>query len=293
MTTTENKITTLIIDELKKGNCIWRKDWSGISMPANYTTGKEYNGINTLLLTLNQWRSSYFLTFNQAKKAGGHIKKGEKATPIIKYDVYFKHKQTGHTVMYDKLIKYPKDEQKNYKRLSFLKYFYIFNYDQTENLPNKDKDIKKIDFKPLKKAQSIVNTYLNKQNIKLQHQTQRAYYNPASDYINMPKPDTFTSKSAYYATLFHELTHSTGHKKRLDRGLQKNSMYKQEYSKEELVAELGSAFLSSKARINNKDSLKNNVGYIKSWLKFLQNDPSYIISGAAKASRATNYIINS
>jgi antirestriction protein ArdC len=280
MSKVHETITNKIIEELEKGNIPWRKPWKGSeNNPKNLISGKAYSGINFFLLSMSCFESNYFLTFNQAKNLGGSVMKGQKGLPIIFYGVG-KSKDTL--------------EGEKPKGFSFLKSYTVFNIAQCENLDHsrieEAKTFEPLEFNPIEEAEAIVNNFKGKP--KITSIENSAYYRPITDTVNMPNKDNFLGIDEYYATLFHELTHSTGAKKRLSRPEVTDQHFfgSSDYSKEELTAELGSAFLCSQAGIDN--TLKNSVGYLQSWLKVLKSkdNSKWIIEASSKAQKATNYI---
>ena len=272
------KITEQILAELEKGNIPWKKPWKSFGSPKNLITDKPYTGINFFLLSTTQYSSNYFLTFKQAKALKGYVKKGEKSIPITYWGSAKSKKE--------------EDEGKAYK---FLKTYNVFNIEQCENLDHsRIKDalkIEELDFNPIEKAEEIVNGYIGKPEI--MSIENRAYYIPLTDKINMPKKEHFNGVPEYYSTLFHELTHSTGHEKRLARPeiVETNYHGSHEYSKEELTAELGAAYLCAVSGIDN--TIENSSAYIKSWLKVLKSkdNAKWVVQASTKAQRAANYIL--
>jgi|21_taG_2_1085346.scaffolds.fasta_scaffold07077_4 antirestriction protein ArdC len=280
MNKTHEKITNRIIEELEKGNIPWKKPWKGSSeYPKNLISGKTYSGINFFMLSMSHYESNYFLTFNQAKAISGNVKKGEKGFPVIFYgQAKGKENSKGET-------------EKGY---SFLKSYTVFNIEQCENLDHsrieEAKTFEPLEFNPIEEAENIIKGYIGKPEITFKEN--QAFYRPLTDSINMPKKENFNNVSGYYSTLFHEMTHSTGHKKRLARPeiIENNYFGSNDYSKEELTAELGSAFLCSQSGIDN--TLENSVSYLQSWLKVLKSkdNSKWIIEASSKAQKAVNYI---
>jgi len=274
-------ITDKIIDSLEKGVVPWQKPWQGQEFePKNLISKKTYSGINFFLLSMANYQQPFFITFKQAKDLGGNVKEGEKGWPVIFFkQVKEKKNQQGGT------------EKDGY---AMLRYYSVFNVDQCENIdPEKIpllQSLEKLDFKPLEAAEKIVDGYTGKP--KIESIQNRAFYKPFTDVINMPPKESFKSVESYYAILFHELTHSTGAQKRLNREGITDPIHhgSHEYSKEELIAELGSAFLCSKAGINN--TIENSVAYISSWLNVLKSkdNAKWIIEAGSKAQKAVNYI---
>ena len=132
----------------------------------------------------------------------------------------------------------------------------------------------------------------SREGVKLIHEEgDRAFYRPSTDSITVPHMRQFSATAEYYSTLFHEMTHSTGHKSRLDRLDHVAAFGSEDYSKEELIAEIGAATLVNHARLETPDSFRNNAAYIQNWLSVLQNDKRFIVSAAGKAEKAVNMIL--
>jgi antirestriction protein ArdC len=270
-------VTDLIIKKLESGTIPWKKSWSTTENPKNYVSQKQYNGINYVLLGMCGYSSPNWMTFKQALDLGGNIKKGEKGMPVIYFQL--------SNVEVD-----GKNGTTELKQIPFMRYYTVFNIAQTNGIDDKNfKPEFDIDFKPIDSAEKIVSGYKNAP--KIVFENQRACYNPKLDIINMPKKNTFRSENDYYEVLFHEMTHSTGHSSRLNRnGVTTNVNFgSKEYSKEELIAEFGSAFLCSKSKIDQ--TIDNSTAYIQSWLKVLKNDKNLIIPAASKAQKAFDYIL--
>jgi antirestriction protein ArdC len=233
-----------------------------------------------MILGCQKFTSKYWLTFNQINQLGGKLKKGSKGVAICKYGTFEKSEEKSIEIESESETKF------------YLKYYYVFNLDQTEGIekPESDIDLTKISFDPIHSAESIVNNFKNKPEIVFE--TQQAYYSPSADIINMPKKDTFTSEQNYYATLFHELGHSTGHSTRLNRTtLVKNASYKsKDYSQEELVAEFTSTYLCAEAKLER--TFNNSVAYIQGWSKAIKQNSRLLLSASSQAQRASNYILN-
>ena len=286
----------------------WKDD--AFFIPLNYDSKKPYRGVNRLLLQerigfAGAFRNPYFLTFKQIKKHKGTLKKGAKGYEVIYYSIRYvvpadknsgrkAYSSTNAQKVLDFLHKYKLPESE-VTRIPMIRYYNVYN----------GADIENIDFKLDKlqigravpdsatenrAAQLIVENYPNPPAIK--HEGNQAYYNPASDYIKLPKQEQFDTVNDYYRTLFHELTHSTGHNKRLNRGIHL-MLEKDDYAKEELVAEFGAVFLSAWAGImwyNNK----NHAAYLKGWnsaIKEAKNDNKFLMRAASLAQQATDYIL--
>jgi antirestriction protein ArdC len=262
-------ITGQILAELEKGEVPWRKPWRTLP-PANLITMKPYRGINVFLLALQGYGSQFWLTFNQAKQLGGNVRKGEHGTKIVFWKFYETEAADGEI-----------EERK----FAFLRYFTIFNIEQTEGL----KALLELPPAfPIESAESIVRGMPNSPACE---QDSRASYIPSQDVVTMPSRTAFTSQAEYYSTLFHELAHATGHAKRLGReGFDTPQQFGSEsYSKEELIAEMGSAMLCGVAGIE-QNTLANSAAYLKTWIARLKADSKLVISAASAAQKAADCI---
>ncbi len=272
-------INEKIIEQLNKGTIPWRKPWNDGGLPQNLITKNYYHGINLILLLMEGFEHNQFISFNQLHTIGGKVKKGEK----------------GHLVVYWNMVDKRKDEAKQTventeeKKKSVLRYYYVFNIAQCENIP--DKYLPPVrEAKELPSCEEIVNTMPKCPPIK--HKEQSAYYNPKDDFVNMPKKRSFKTDASYYSTLFHELVHSTGHESRLNRKTlaQMAEFGSEIYSQEELVAEMGTCYLQSFAGITSE--FQHSAAYIHGWLSKLKNDKLFIFQAASAAQKAVNFILN-
>lgn len=273
-------ITSKIIEKIEKSDKLpWHKPWTSKSiLPVNAISKRNYHGINILLLyitSLDEGYSPYWLSYNKAKSLGGHVKKGEKGTPVIFYKLIEKDDPT-------------EDDPDHKKKVPLLRYYFVYNIDQCE-LP--DEARKKIENREdveevvtVESCEEVVNKY----GIEVKHGNSKAYYHKEKDFIALPYPDDFDSRDDYYHALFHEMVHSTGHKDRLNRE-SVNKVGKDEYCTDELIAEIGSCFLSAHFGLDYK--LENSSAYIKTWLKRLKDDPKLIIQASAAAQKAVDYIL--
>lgn len=288
-------VTNKILEKLEQGQIPWQKPWNiKTGLPCNITTGKEYNGINVMLLGSQRYDSKYWLSYKQCAEKGGNVKKGEKGSMIVFWN--FIDKNTGKAVSNDS--DHPKTKSGDV--IPILKYYTVFNVNQCENLDLKrlkeeletQASVKPVsDASPTKAMQDIVDQYQNGPEIK--YGFTRACYRPLSDEINMPKSERFISIEEFYCSQYHEMIHSTGHESRLNRRDSKEvrSFGDEAYSKEELVAEMGAAFLCAKAGIEPK-IINNSTAYIQSWIKELKDDKKLLITAAGQAQKAANYITN-
>jgi antirestriction protein ArdC len=272
-------ITEQIIERLEAGTIPWRKPWTplaGPGAPRNLITGKPYRGINTFILACQSFSCPYWLTFKQAQDKGGNIRRGEKGTAVVFWRwVEVEDADTGED-----------------KSIPFMRHYTVFNLEQTEGIeaPPSPITIEK-PFNPIQTAEELVAAMPHRPEIR--HSGNQAYYRPSHDFVNMPPQSTFHQEEGYYCTLFHELTHSSGHSSRLSRkGVTECTGFaSHEYSKEELVAELGAAFLCAETGIE-QTTIDNSAAYIQSWLKELKNDKTMVILAAGQAQKAADFIMN-
>jgi len=273
------KITDRIIQLLEQGDVPWRKPWSGgpAAHPKNLNTGKPYRGINVFMLHAAGYESPWWLTFKQARGRGGHVRKGEKGWPVV----FWKFHEVGST---------DDDGKATTKAIPLLRQYTVFNVDQCDDIEAPAAPgVKTFDFDPIASAEGVVANMPKRPTIG--HGENRAYYRPSTDAVNMPKPERFSLPTEYYSTLFHELTHATGHTSRLDRKLDTRlaAFGTADYSREELVAEMGAAFLCGHAGIDQ--TLDNSAAYIGGWLKRLRNDKRLVVTAAAQAQKAADFIL--
>jgi antirestriction protein ArdC len=273
-------INTRIMELLAQGTVPWRKTWNTVSnMPKNLVSKKEYRGVNIFLLACMPYSSPYWMTYKQISDKGGHVLKGEKSTPVIFWK-WLDRKDTDDP-----------ERAVGSGRVPLLRYYNVFNIEQTEGITYPELvSVNNQEFTPIERAEQIIANMPYKPTI--HHGGNKAAYSPVLDYVKLPEPSSFQSPEEYYSTSFHELTHSTGHASRLGRkGVLEPSYFgSHEYSKEELVAEMGAAFLCGMSRIENK-TIDNSAAYIQGWLRELKNDKTLLIHAAALAQKAADYIL--
>lgn len=283
------KVTDEIIAVLEKGVIPWVRPWREGEpvVPMNALSGRFYHGINIPLLWNSAERQGYesdrWLTFTQIRNAGGNIRKGEKSTLAVFYLSQQREvvDSNGNTVL---------DADGNPKLTSYavVREFRLFNIQQCEDLPEAfSQPVVMVD-DPIAAAEQVA----RQSSVVITHRRQnRAYYSPGCDCIIMPHPEQFTSREDYYGTLLHELTHATGHTSRLNRdGITagKHTFGGPTYSFEELVAEMGAAFLCAHIGIQSK---LQHDSYIASWLKVLQQDKKAIFRASGLARNACEYLL--
>ncbi len=269
-------ITEKIIKQLESGVAPWRKPWT-CQTPANLVTQKEYRGLNVFNLASQGFLSRFWLTFNQATKLGGRIRKGEKSSPVVFWNVGEDAETTSQ------------DGTKETSRRFMLRYYSVFNFSQTEgiDIPASLLQETRTD-NPIETCEEIV---ANMPNPPAFEQSDKAWYSPSKDVVGMPARGLFHSSEEYYATEFHELGHSTGHAKRLHRENFDNpvSFGSESYSKEELIAEMTAAMLCGVAGIE-QNTLENSAAYLKTWITRLKSDSRLLVSAASQAQKAADFI---
>jgi antirestriction protein ArdC len=273
-------INNRIIELLEQGTVPWRKPWNAeANMPKNLVTRKEYRGVNVFLLGCQEYSSPYWLTYKQANDLGGNIRKGSKSTPICFWKIL-------NTVKEE-----PDSSKSAISRIPMLRYYAVFNLEQTEGITPPEPEETHNHFDPITKAEEIIAAMPQRPEIKFGGN--RAYYSPSLDYVQLPHQHSFNTIEEYYNTCFHELSHATGHANRLGRKsiLEPSYFGSHEYSKEELVAEMGAAFLCGHCGIEQM-TLENSVAYLQGWMKALKNDRTLLIHAAAQAQKASDYILN-
>lgn len=270
-------VTERIISEMEKGVIPWRKPWKGGMAKFNRVSKKGYSWLNSMMLPLD----GEYASLKQWDSLGGTVRAGEHGHIVTYWN--WLDRDTGN-----------KDADGNpiYKHIPFLKYYKVFHISQVdgvEPLP----EYKLNEIIEVESAEDIKNNYFGREKCRLDMRiSDEAFYIPVIDKVVVPEMGQFESAEEFYSTLFHEMTHSTGHKSRLDR-LDKTAAFGSEvYSKEELVAEMGSAMLSSVAGLDSEKAFKNSVAYLQNWLSALKNDPKMIVSASTKAEKAVNYILH-
>ena len=280
-------VTDRIIEQLNQGIIPWKQPWTvtafGELGAINYVSRRPYSLLNQFLLG----KPGEWLTWKQIEECGGCVKKGAKSRFVVFYTQYkFKETQvteSGETVEKEKTI-------------PLLRYYNVFHLSDVEGLKTKIVlgDVR--EHEPIEEAERVISEYLARETglTFKPKKGDRAYYSPAQDMVVVPLISQYKVREEYYSTTFHELTHSTMTEARCNRKAESehNFFGDENYSREELVAEIGSAMLCNRVGIECEKAFKNSVAYIQSWLKALQNDQKMIVWAAGRAEKAAKYILN-
>lgn len=278
-------VTERIVSELEKGVVPWQLPWVS-GAPRSVVTGDAYRGFNALILGMcgQDHSTPFWTTFNQAKEMGGSVRKGAKSVPITFWKEIEPDSDGADS-----------GENKDRPRL-MCRYYRVFNASQIEWTKGEPKRLREWREKlaerggatePVQAAENLVAEMMDAP--KIVHQGLVAHYTPATDVVQIPPRENFSSVPGYYATLFHELTHATGHPKRLNRFEVGAKPSLEKYSKEELVAELGACFLCQQAGVT--PDYPQSAAYIADWSRVIKADPRIILSAAAAAQRSTEHVL--
>lgn len=275
------KITAQIVKSIESGVLPWRKPWDvdglGNGLPLRQC-GTPYRGINILLLWSASVEAGFisptWMTYKQAQSFKGQVRKGEKGTGIVYASTFTKTEERGG--------------EEREKKIPFMKSYCVFNVDQIDGLPERFYKAPKPLLNPAQRIDHA-ETFFAATGAEIRHGGGRAYYSPATDHIQMPLIDKFYTAAGYYATLAHETVHWTKHKTRLDRDFGCETQGDEGYAREELVAELGAAFLSADLGLV-LDIREDHASYIDSWLRVLKGDKKAIFNAASHAQKAIDLL---
>lgn len=272
-------VTDRIIEQLEKGVIPWQKPWTGVRSGAyNRISKKSYSLLNQMLL---QHKGEY-ATFKQWQDLGGHVRKGEKSEIVCFWKIQPVEEEQ-------------EDGTKAVKQIPLLRYYNVFHISQVDGVePLPEEELN--DIEPIEKADNVLLHYWTRENITVEHMAgNRAYYSPTLDMIHLPLFEQFTSATEYYSTAFHESVHSTMKESRCNRAEDRKGKLvafgSDEYSKEELVAEIGSATILNIIGVETENSFNNSTAYIQNWLSVLRDDVKFIVSASSKAEKAVKFIL--
>ncbi len=271
-------VTDTIVASLESGAVPWVRPWTAIGkhggMPYNAVSGKPYRGINVALLWAPQYPANAWMTFKQARDIGANVRKGEHGSMIVFYKPF---------AVTDRNAAPDADGNRPERMIPLLRSFTVFNVAQIDNLPAKFAVADTPSEQPAPTVRDAMMALAT-----VQHGGDKAFYAPGPDFIRLPNPSQFNSIAEYRAVALHELTHWTGHATRCAREYGKR-FGDSAYAREELVAEMGSAFLCAVAGV---DGRLQHVEYLAAWLTILKADKRAIVIAASHAQKAADYILS-
>jgi len=282
MSKSSDKVVDLIKSYLSDDSLVWHKPYLSVGQ-ANAVSKKDYKGINAFITALvagmEGYSSPYWATFKQIKEMGGTLKDAKgKGIPILFYKNIERDKDKG---------------EENEKLRLIVRHSFVFNFDLVEGveLPVLINSVG-VDFAKDLTAESIAIDYIQREKVRVVEGVQPLYA-PSIDTVKMPQIERFCSQDEYYSTFFHELAHSTGHKNRLARLKEGQSPLsdKEDYSKEELLAEITAALLCHESAVDSQASIKNSAAYIRGWSKFIKDNAAAFVSAVNQAYKARDLIL--
>jgi antirestriction protein ArdC len=283
------EVTDAVIEQMEKGKLVWRCGWSDSGLPSNVTTGICYRGWNVFWLNfhtmINGFQTTQYLTFKQALDLGGNIKRGEKGVKIVYWASIGLTNEINHNET-------NQDEVQEARKKLVPKVYTVFNIAQSEGIEFPNKAVTECDtVDPIRACEKIIHEMPEPPSI--DRKGIYPVYYPLRDEVAMPEIFCFESAQEYYSAIFHELGHSTGHARRLARKeITEPASYGSEpYSREELTAEMTSAFLCAITGIG-KQTIENSAAYLQGWLSALKNDKTLLIKAAGQAQKAADYILS-
>lgn len=280
------------MEALNAGVAPWRRPWVYVQPARSHATGRPYSILNQIMLG----RRGEYCTFKQVQTAGGRIKKGAKAAGIVFWKIVGGANKTLDNALEEDAQSEDGKKKKPTRRacVSFpiLVRYNVFHLDDVEGVAPKYPDVLPNVAQPQEQAEKTWRAYVEREGITAvtNELSDEAYYSPTADLIEIPDARQFKSTEDYYATIFHELAHSTGHKSRLNRETNSNPFSK-EYAREELVAEIASAALCNLCGLETPETFENSAAYIKHWKEKITDDPVLIVVAAGRAQKAVDLIL--
>lgn len=270
-------VTEKILKDLESGCLPWRRPWIGIKAAHNRISGKPYSMLNQMLLNKpGEWASyDQWMALGKTLNKKAYIKKGSKASMIV----FFKK------------VEFEEEDGTKTER-SVLRYYKVFHIDDVVGIDPEEPYFYPYPINPSQESEDLFKKYIEREGIYYRESVgNEAYYNPINDEIHLPDRRQFPSPEGYAETLWHEAIHSSGHASRLNRiGVQQVEFGSRIYGTEELIAEMGSAFIMHSLGIHTEDVLHNNAAYIDSWIRAINEDHKMIVKAAVAAEKAVNYI---
>lgn len=283
-------VSDKIIAMLERGTVPWQMPWILVTNSAvSYSTLKEYSLVNQFLCGC---RPGEYATYKQVKAAGGYVKKGAKASQIVFWNVTYKDE---HGKYHDG-SELTAEEKRDCQSYASMRYYNVFNIEEDcEGVEPKRKEELNKDIEEDRNAEDIIKAYLDREGIKIKRdeKSNRAFYDIKNDTITVPLLAQFRSQAEFYSAIFHEITHSTGNPKRLNRFDEDKKLELEERSLEELVAEIGACALANYAGVDTEEAFQNSASYIDGWKKAIADDNNLVITAARQAEKAIAFILGS
>ena len=286
------EVTGRVIAKLAAGTAPWRHPWNSYGLARNIASGNVYTGINAFMLNfLSPHPVPYYLTFKQAKDLGGSIRKGAKSERVYFFKTLHRDGD-GRTIQPERASELAGSGQE-VKRIPFLRSFCVFNVADVEGIDFGIPTPATTDHQPIQECEDLIHRAAGRIPTILNKVVGQAWYEPRRDIINLPALGSFRSPQEYYSTLFHELSHSTGHVSRLNRSGVAGQINPggADYAREELIAEMGAAFLCAHTGIDAEEVTDNNAAYLAAWIERLREDKQLVFRAAAAAQRSTDYLL--
>lgn len=280
-----SRITARIVEDLERGVRPWMKPWKAehaagrITRPLRHN-GKPYSGINILMLwgaaVMEGFLAPIWMTFRQAKDLGAHVRKGEKGSLVVYANSVTRTEEND-------------EGEETEREVHFLKAYTVFNVEQIEDLPAQYRVKPEPRFSEPVERNAAAEAFFAATKADIRYRGGQAFYAERNDYIQMPPIEAFRDAESFYATLAHEATHWTKHPSRLERSFGRKTYGDEGYAREELVAELGAAFLCADLELT-PETREDHAAYMTSWLKVLKDDNRAIFQAAADAQRAVDFL---
>jgi antirestriction protein ArdC len=292
----KSEVAKTLIAAMEAGDTPWQRSWKSTAMrPTNITTSNAYRGINRILLALSGRSSNLWCTYQQAAAKGWQVRRGEKGTMIVKVVEFNRAHNDGGAGAEPSDAPIPgKVEEAAARKGAALKRYWVFNAEQIDGIPQAEQEPER-DFEPVAKAEAVVQALIEQTGLIVIHGGDNACYVPSLDEVRLPPARAFKSQYDMWATKMHECAHSTMHPKRLDRSDAYAKRWGDSaYALEELTAEISSAILAGETGVpmsRDPSHIQSHAGYLRSWIKAIENDPMAIFTAAKNADRICEYLL--
>lgn len=284
-----DQVTNRIIELLEGDVVPWRRTWGVYGLAKNYATNRLYSGINALLLNSTHHPIPFFMTWKQLKEKKGRVIKGAKAHKVYYYNRVYRD-ESDNKISFEEAQKL-KALDKRVKFRAFLRQYNVFNVEDIEEIDFEFPEVELHDNEKIANCEAVMASM--KEPPEFRYVDNSLFYYSVADYINLPPIEHFASSEDYYNGLFHEVSHWTGHKSRLNRpGIVEGYAFGTPgYAKEELIAEISAAFICGTVGIDRTEVTENTTAYINGWLKILREDKTFIMKVASEAQKSADFIL--